>query len=54
MNDLSPEQRIRAAGFLPWALDLSGRSYMTPDGYRVVTVEQAIKELDKTANQAKK
>ena len=41
-----PSERLADAGYMKWAVDISGRSYLTPDGFRVVTFEQALAEID--------
>jgi hypothetical protein len=43
---LTDSARVFAGGYRKWALDLSGRSYLAPDGERTVTAEQALAELD--------
>ena len=42
-----PKTLVADHGFRPWAGDLSGRSYVHPQGHRIVTLEQAL-ELIKT------
>jgi hypothetical protein len=45
-DERDPSERLARAGYMKWAIDPTGRSYVTPDGLRVVTFEQAIAEID--------
>jgi hypothetical protein len=48
-NDMSEQcakGRVVQAGYLPWAMDPSGRGLVAPDGFRILTVEQAVAELE--------
>jgi hypothetical protein len=40
-----PFERLAQAGYMKWALDFTGRSYVTPDGLRIVTREEAVAEI---------
>jgi hypothetical protein len=47
-NDMSEQcakGRVVQAGYLPWAMDPSGRRFVAPDGFRILTLEQAVAEL---------
>ncbi len=48
-DELPPKARLRAAGDPPWAHDLSGQTFASPDGLRLLSLEQAIRELDEQA-----
>jgi hypothetical protein len=52
MSELGNKERIVAAGYLPWAIDLSGQRFLAPDGFRLVTLEQALAELDDSEAEA--
>jgi hypothetical protein len=38
---------LARAGYLPWANDPSGRTFIAPDGHRLLTEAEAIRELEK-------
>jgi hypothetical protein len=46
MSEQSAKGRVVQAGYLPWAMDPSGRGPVAPDGFRILTVEQAVAELE--------
>jgi hypothetical protein len=37
--------RLAEAGYAKWAVDFTGNSYLTPDGHRIVSFEEALAEL---------
>jgi hypothetical protein len=47
----NPQARLPANGYLKWAGDQTGRLCLTPDGLRLVTVAEALAEID--ANEKK-
>jgi hypothetical protein len=45
MSEQCTKGRVVQAGYLPWAMDPSGRRFVAPDGFRILTLEQAVAEL---------
>lgn len=45
MTDEDPRSLLPAYGFCQWAMDLSGDSWLHPDGLQVVSTEAALAEI---------
>ena len=52
--ELATGSDLARAGYMKWAGDWSGRTYLAPDGHRLLSEAEALRELDqRTAEEAK-
>lgn len=46
MNEPDPRQRLAERGYVPALWLPGGQHFLSPDGHRVVTLDQALAEMD--------